>query len=92
FYVSSLWDPEAPPYEGDVVNAYNDGPVEAGAEPLGPFYELETSSPGAALAPGASLRHVHRTTHISGSRDVLDNAAQTHLGVEIYVIEDAFLD
>jgi hypothetical protein len=92
FYVSSLWDPETPPFEGDVVNAYNDGPPEAGADPLGPFYELESSSPGAALAPGESLRHVHRTTHISGSRDILDTASQTHLGVEIYAIEDAFLD
>ncbi len=92
FYVTALWDPEVPPYEGDVVNSYNDGPVQEGAEPLGPFYELESSSPGAALAPGASMRHVHRTMHLTGARDVLDNAAATHLGVELHTIEDAFLD
>ena len=29
-------------------------------------YELESSSPAAALAPGKSLSHLHRTMHLSG--------------------------
>ena len=30
------------------MNAYNDGPPDQGGAPLGPFDELETSSPAAA--------------------------------------------
>ena len=56
-YVNSMWEHQKDPYGGDVINAYNDGPPEPGAKPLGPFYELETSSPAAALAPGESLLH-----------------------------------
>jgi hypothetical protein len=91
-YVSSLWDPTVPPYEGDVVNSYNDGPPTPGAPPLGPFYELESSSPGAELSPGESLRHDHETIHLTGPRDALDLVAETHLGVRLHAIEDAFLD
>lgn len=50
-YVNSMWELQDDPYGGDVVNSYNDGPPAPGADPLGPFYELETSSPAAALAP-----------------------------------------
>ncbi|MCK7515058.1 MAG: hypothetical protein MZV70_70970 [Desulfobacterales bacterium] len=39
----------------------------AGAKPLGPFYELESSSPAAALAPGGTLTHVHTTMHFDGT-------------------------
>ena len=37
------------PYCGDVINAYNDGPTEDGSM-MGPFYEIETSSPGAEVS------------------------------------------
>ena len=50
-YVNSLWKIQDNPYGGDAANSYNDGPPEPGAKPLGPFYELESSSPAAALAP-----------------------------------------
>ncbi|MCV6605469.1 MAG: hypothetical protein OIF34_09195, partial [Porticoccaceae bacterium] len=56
-YVNSKWEWQQHPYAGDVVNAYNDGPVAPGAKPLGPFYELETSSPALALKPGESATH-----------------------------------
>ena len=65
-------DPGRSPFAGDVVNSYNDGPPAPGAKPLGPFYELETSSPAAALAPGASLVHRHRTLHFVGDDAALD--------------------
>ena len=45
-YVNSMWEIQKEPFAGDVVNSYNDGPPAPGAKPLGPFYELETSSPG----------------------------------------------
>ena len=80
-YVNSMWEKQAEPYGGDVVNSYNDGPVEPGKPSLGGFYELETSSPAAALAPGASLVHAHRTYHFVGERAALDVIAEKVLGV-----------
>jgi len=78
------------PYAGDVVNSYNDGPPEPGKPPLGPFYELETSSPAAKLKPGASLTHFNRTFHLIGSRVNLNIIAQQVLGASLDQIESAF--
>ncbi|MDI6447903.1 DUF6786 family protein [Anaerobaca lacustris] len=88
-YVNSMWELQDEPYRGDVINAYNDGPPEPGAKPLGPFYELETSSPAAALAPGQSIVHTHRTFHLVGSEAELDPIARTLLGVTIAEITSA---
>jgi hypothetical protein len=88
-YVNSMWEIQSDPYGGDVVNSYNDGPPEPGAEPLGPFYELETSSPAAALAPGASLTHVHRTIHVQGPEAALDELARAQLGTSLDAIKTA---
>jgi hypothetical protein len=89
-YVNSLWEQQQHPYAGDVVNSYNDGPPAPGKPPLGPFWELETSSPAAALAPGASITHVHRTVHVTGPRVALDAIAKAALGVTLDQIERAF--
>jgi hypothetical protein len=89
-YVNSLWEQQKDPFAGDVVNSYNDGPPAPGVAPLGPFYELETSSPGAELAPGASLDHTHRTIHFQGDRPALDRMAHACLGVPLAAIESAF--
>jgi hypothetical protein len=35
---------------------------------MGPFYEIETSSPAAALDPGESLTHTQRVAHIQGDK------------------------
>ncbi len=88
-YVNSMWEIQKQPYRGDVLNSYNDGPPAPGAKPLGPFYELETSSPAAALAPGAVLTHVHRTLHVQGERAALDALARAVLGVPLDAIEHA---
>ncbi|MBL7154774.1 MAG: hypothetical protein ISS79_13750 [Phycisphaerae bacterium] len=88
-YVNSMWEIQEEPYKGDVVNSYNDGPAEPGAEPLGPFYELETSSQAAALKPGESLAHTHRTIHLQGAEDDLDPIAKATLGVTIAEIKAA---
>ena len=88
-YVNSMWEIQEEPYKGDVVNSYNDGPAEPGAKPLGPFYELETSSPAAALKPGESLAHTHRTIHLQGAEDDLDPIAKATLGVTIAEIKAA---
>jgi Family of unknown function (DUF6786) len=88
-YVNSMWEIQQRPYRGDVVNSYNDGPPAPGAKPLGPFYELETSSPAAALEPGERLTHLHRTFHFQGARAELDSLARTLLGVSLETIEAA---
>jgi hypothetical protein len=89
-YVNSLWKLQDKPFGGDAANSYNDGPATPGAKPMGPFYELESSSPAAALAPGESLSHVHRTIHLSGSESALDGVARATLGVSLKEIKSAF--
>ncbi len=79
-YVNSMWEIQKEPYAGDVVNSYNDGPPGPGLPSLGGFYELETSSPAAALRPGESLVHTHRTFHFVGDRPALDPVAARVLG------------
>jgi len=82
-YVNSMWERQAAPYAGDVINSYNDGPPAPGKPPLGGFYEIESSSPAAALAPGESLVHEHQTYHFSGPRADLELLAQHVLGVNL---------
>jgi len=89
-YVNSLWKLQDDPFAGDAANSYNDGPPAPGAKPLGPFYELESSSPAAALEPGASLSHVHRTVHLTGPEAALDAVARAVLGVGLADITGAF--
>ncbi len=89
-YVNSMWEIQEDAYGGDVVNSYNDGPAEPGATPLGPFYELESSSPAVALGPGQSHSHVHRTLHLHGGYEALDRVSRRVLGVSLDQIEAAF--
>jgi hypothetical protein len=89
-YVNSMWEIQKEPFAGDVVNSYNDGPASPGGKPLGPFYELESSSPAAALQPGESLSHVHTTLHLLGDEPALDRIARAVLGAGIGDIKAAF--
>ncbi|MBU4460471.1 MAG: hypothetical protein KJ579_07885 [Verrucomicrobia bacterium] len=89
-YVNSMWEFQKDPFGGDALNSYNDGSPEPGKPPLGPFYELETSSPAAALAPGGTIRHVSRTFHLRGPRAALDAISRATLGVGLAEIEGAF--
>ncbi len=90
-YVDSQWKEDVDPFGGDVINSYNDGPPEPGAKPLGPFYELESSSPALFLKPGESHTHTHTQTtiHLTGSRDALDPIANHRLGASLETIEKA---
>ncbi len=82
-YVNSMWELQTDPFNGDVVNSYNDGPSGPDGHQLGAFYELETSSPAAALQPQESLSHIHRTYHLYGSKEALNEISEKTLGVSI---------
>ena len=82
-YVNSLWEIQNDPFAGDVVNSYNDGEATPGGGQLGPFYEIETSSPAAQLTPGKSIRHIHRTYHFTGPVVSLDKLSRQILGVSL---------
>ncbi len=80
-YVNSLWKIQDHPFSGDAVNSYNDGPIDG--EQMGKFYEIESSSPAAALAPGKSIQHIHRTIHLQGDKNDLDKISIKLLGINI---------
>lgn len=86
-YVNSLWKLQDNPFGGDALNSYNDGPATPGAKPMGPFYEIESSSPAAKLSPGQSLSHIHRTMHLNGDEAALDPIARKVLGVSLAEIK-----
>lgn len=79
-YVNSKWGEQENPFAGDAINAYNDGPVEDGTQ-MGPFYELESSSPAANLKPGESLTHRQRIFHFEGSEEQLSRITEKLFGI-----------
>jgi hypothetical protein len=89
-YVNSMWETQREPLKGDVINSYNDGPPAPGKPPLGPFYELETSSPALSLSPGEHYTHVHRTFHFAGPDAELDRIARATLKVSLAELTGAF--
>lgn len=86
-YVNSMWKIQSNPFSGDAENSYNDGPPSPGAKPLGPFYEMESSSPAAALQPGESITHTHTTMHFTGPASALDAISMAVLGESLTEIE-----
>jgi len=88
-YVNSAWELQEDPYSGDALNSYNDGPLEDGSQ-MGPFYELESSSPALALTPGQSYNHTQRIYHFKGSKEVLNQISKKILKVSIEEIEAVF--
>jgi hypothetical protein len=82
-YVNSMWEIQKEPFAGDTVNSYNDGAPSPGAKPLGPFYEIESSSPAAALKPGESITHIHRTFHFQGDEAALNAISTKNLQISI---------
>ncbi len=88
-YVNSKWGPQEDPYNGDAVNSYNDGPVEDGSI-MGPFYEIETSSPGAELDPGGSIKHTQRLMHFQGDESAIAGIVSTLFGLDLDMITGKF--
>lgn len=64
-YINSMWEYQSEPYRGDVVNSYNDGPLDDGTV-MGGFYEIETSSKALFLSPNENHTHRSTTIHIKG--------------------------
>ncbi len=89
-FVNSMWELQEDPFCGDVINAYNDGSPEPGAPPLGPFYELESSSPAAALKPNETITHKQQTYHLHATEKILDKLSKQLLGVGIAEVKAAF--
>ena len=88
-YVNSQWGPQEDAFGGDVINAYNDGPTETGVI-MGPFFEIETSSPGAALSPGQTLTHTQYTMHLEGSPADLEPIVRSVFDVSLRDITRRF--
>jgi len=81
-YVNSKWELQKEPFKGDVINAYNDGPLQDGTQ-MGPFYEIESSSSAKELAKGASMRYRQTTCHFQGDYAAMSALALKVLGVEL---------
>lgn len=88
-YMNQAWQLQDEPYSGDVINSYNDGPLENGDQ-MGPFYELETVSPAAFLDPEYSMTHSHRTFHFAGDKRQLSAIAEKVFGISLEAIDDVF--
>jgi RimJ/RimL family protein N-acetyltransferase len=80
-YVNSLWQMQDEPFMGDAVNAYNDGPING--TQMGRFYEVESSSPAAALKPNEAIVHHNALIHFTGDKESLDKISMKLLGVPV---------
>ena len=88
-YLNQEWNTVKPVFSGDAVNAYNDGPLVDGSQ-MGPFYEIESVSPAAALKPSEEIEHLHSVYHFTGSKEQLNAIAQKVLGTSLDDIQRAF--
>ena len=88
-YLNQEWNTVKPPFSGDAMNAYNDGPLASGSQ-MGPFYEIESVSPAASLKPSEEIKHVHNVYHFTGNKEQLNSIAVKVLGVSLQTIQTAF--
>ena len=88
-YLKSSWEIHKDPYQGDVLNAYNDGKLADGTQ-MGPFYELESNSSTRPLKEGEKLTHRQQTYHFEGDEKMLSEIASQVLGVKLDQIAEIF--
>jgi hypothetical protein len=88
-YVNSMWEWQDEPYQGDALNSYNDGPVDDSGEQMGPFYELESSSPALALEPGESATHTQTILHCYGDQQRLQQVVDAFAPVALAKVKTA---
>ena len=80
-YVNATWKQQEFPFAGDAVNAYNDGPINN--KQIGKFYEIESSSPAAALKSGDSLQHIQKIIHFKGTPEQMEAFALKVLKINL---------
>jgi len=85
-YVNSKWEMQKEPYKGDVINSYNDGPLADGTQ-MGPFLEIESSSPAMALKKSSKGMYRQTTCHLQGDYAALQTMARQLLGVDLDTIK-----
>ncbi|MFT3933023.1 MAG: hypothetical protein QM726_05345 [Chitinophagaceae bacterium] len=85
-YVNSKWELQKEPYKGDVINAYNDGPLADGSQ-LGPFFEIESSSTALQLKKSATAVYKQTTCHFQGDYAALQQLAKQLLGVDLETVK-----
>lgn len=88
-YLNGQWGKQDDPFDGDAINSYNDGPLDDGSI-MGPFYEVETSSPAVELAKGQTLEHVQKTIHIQGSPEQLNPIVKRLFGIDLSQVTSQF--
>jgi len=81
-YVNSKWELQKEPYKGDVINSYNDGPLADGSQ-MGPFFEIESSSPAQELKPGETQEYHQTTMHLQGDYNSLKSLVQQLINVDL---------
>ena len=81
-YVNSKWELQSEPFKGDVINSYNDGPLADGTQ-MGPFYEVESSSPALSLKSGETAIYHQTTIHLQGSYTSMRPLVKTLLGIDL---------
>lgn len=87
-YVNSKWELQKEPYKGDVINSYNDGPLEDGTQ-MGPFFEIESSSPALELKKGQTGVYRQTTCHLQGDYNSLKQLAKQLLNVDLDAIKNS---
>lgn len=85
-YVNSKWEHQKQPYKGDVINSYNDGPLADGSQ-LGPFYEIESSSPALELKKGSSGSYRQVTCHLQSDYVLMKQFVKGLLQVDLDTIK-----
>jgi Family of unknown function (DUF6786) len=85
-YVNSKWEIQKEPYKGDVINSYNDGPLQDGTQ-MGPFYEIESSSPALELKKGERGIYKQITCHLQGDYSSVKQLVKTLLGADLDAIK-----
>jgi len=88
-YLNQEWGVDKKSFDGDALNAYNDGPLEDGSI-MGPFLELESSSPAAFLKPNKTLTHYHSVFHFMGDEQSLSEISTKLLGVSNRQLKNIF--
>ncbi len=80
-YVNSKWEHQKNPFRGDVINAYNDGPLADGTK-MGPFFEIESSSPALELKRNETGAYSQVTCHFQGDFEALQKLALQLTGID----------